>query len=92
MAKFHFKARARGLRVTRLCGTSDIVFHNHTHQTDSEKDAELLRATKGVVEITEAPDKEPIPDPVGADHEPEDEGVPENKPAKRGRGKRGGKR
>lgn len=55
MGKYHFKARWRGLRVTRPGNKGDIVFVNHQHQTSSEKDAEILRGVNGVFEVTPVP-------------------------------------
>ena len=86
MAKFHFKARWRGLQVTRPGGRGDIVFVNHQHKTDSEKDAEILRGVNGVFEVTPNPyiDTEVIekPDPVVA--APKEESKPR---PRRGRSK-----
>jgi hypothetical protein len=89
MAKYHFKAQWKGLRATRSAGGGDIVFHNYEHHTDSEKDAELLRNTKGVYEMPPAPEPEvgPLADETLEGAAPK----PEKKPARRGRSKRGGK-
>jgi hypothetical protein len=88
MAKYKFKSRWKGLRVTRPGGNTDIVFHFHVHNTDSEIDAELLRNTKGVYEMPPAPEPEvgPLADETLEGAAPK----PEKKPARRGRGKRGG--
>lgn len=86
MGKFHFKARWRGLRVTRPGNKGDIVFVNHQHKTDSEKDAEILRGTNGVFDVTPNPhiDTGVIEKPeVVVDAPPEEESKPKQRRGRR---------
>jgi hypothetical protein len=84
MATFHFKARWRGLRVTRPGNKGDIVFINHRHKTSSEKDAEILRNMDGVFEVPVEPEPETTNETTTD--------APEEETPKVSRGRRGGRR
>ena len=80
MGKYHFKARWRGLRVTRPGNKGDIVFVNHRHKTSNEKDAEILRNTNGVFEMPAEP---AVEEPKPVVEKPEEEKKPEPRRGRR---------